>query len=284
MRKVIVILILLILLAGTGFGFGYVPLRLEPGTQAVLFTKTSGWEEEPFRAGEFAWRWEFLVPTNATLYVFPDESRVLGVDSEALLPSGNLYSEYLEGTPELNEVFAANVRYRIAAEALPDLAPNGLRPEGLEDWYTEMDDRVAALTLRMADQVVAATLSADAGGLAAGEVAEQLQTRLQDRLTELEILSVVVNELRLPDMQLYIAGRSAYFQVQQAREDSLISAARELAGAQAASDQPINNLERYGQVLSEFPVLLEYLEIAAQNGSDPLDLTALQELAAPTGQ
>jgi hypothetical protein len=280
-KKAIVILFLLIALAGTGFGFGYIPLRLEPGTQAVMFSKTSGWNERPFEAGRFAWAWELLIPTNATLYVFPGEARRVEISSSSLLPSASLYSSFLEGEPSFEDRIELQVSYRVSPEGLSDLAPAGLRPDGLDQWYADTDSRIEGLVVRILGQTVEnATQSADS--LTMADVSETVHDRLQDRIPEIELISVVVRELSLSDIQLYREGRETYMEVQDARREALIAAAQQLAQSQASSDQRLGNLERYGQLLSEYPILLDYLQIAAQNNSDPLDLTDIGALEAMT--
>ncbi len=281
MKKAFVIFLLLIILAGTGFGFGYVPLRLEPGTQAVMFSKTSGWHKETFQAGSFAWAWELLVPTNATLYVFQDDTRRVPVRSESLLPSADLYSEFLEGEPTFTDRIDIQVSYRISPTGLLELAPGGLRPEGVEDWYTDTDSRIEGLVARILRNTIEGAVSSS-GSLTTAAVAEEVTEELEDRIPEVELVSVVVRELALSDIELYREGRETYMAVQDARREALISAAENLAQSQAASDQRFENLERYGQLLSDFPILLDYLEIAAQNDADPLDLTEIGELEEVT--
>ncbi len=281
MKKAFVIFLLLIILAGTGFGFGYVPLRLEPGTQAVMFSKTSGWHDETFQAGSFAWAWELLVPTNATLYIFDDSTRRLSVQSESLLPSADLYSEFLEGEPRFTDRIDLQVSYRVSAAGLLELAPGGLRPGGIEDWYADTDSRIEGLVLRILRNTIERAASSSES-LTTAVVAEAVTGQLQDRIPEIELISVVVRELSLSDIELYREGRDTYMAVQDARREALISAAQNLAQSQATSDQRFGNLERYGQLLSDYPILLDYLEIAAQNDTDPLDLTDMGALEAVT--
>lgn len=274
MKKTIAMLLLLIILAGTGFGFGYVPIRLDPGTRAVLFSKTSGWHDSTFEAGTFAWAWELLIPTNATLYVFQDEPRSLQVVTDSLLPSADLYSRYLEGEPRFEERIDLRISYRVSPEALSELAPAGLRPDGMDDWYSETDKRIEGLTLRMLGEIIEDT-AIGSEVLAVSEVASAVEDRLQERLPHVKLLSAVINELALSDIELYREGRDTYMAVQNARRESLTAAARELAQAQATNDQRFGNLERYGELLTEYPILLDYLEIAATRNADPLDLTDL---------
>lgn len=279
MKKAIVILFLLIILVGTGFGFGYVPLRLEPGSRAVMFSKTSGWHDQSFEAGQFAWAWELLIPTNATLYPFHGDSRRVQISSESLLPSADLYSRFLEGEPSFEDRIDMQLSYRVSADGLAQLAPTGLRPEGLEEWYADTDSRIEGLVLRILRQVIEDP-AASSVSLIATAVAESVTDQLQQRIPEIQLLSVLVRELSLSDIELYREGRDTYMAVQDARREALISAAQDLAQSQATSDQRIGNLERYGQLLTDYPVLLDYLKIAAENGADPLDLTDIGALEA----
>lgn len=281
MKKFLFILLILVLLAGTGFGFGYVPLRLDPGERGLMFSKTSGWHPEVFEAGTFAWAWQLLIPTNATLYIFEEVVRDLRVESDSLLPSAQLYAEYVDGPADFRQRFSLRISYRADAAALQRAVPQGLRPEQLEDWYSRRDDQLETQAIRIATLALE-DATAEAGGspLTADRLSETLMGRLQERNPELEFLSVVVDTLEIPDLLLYREARETYLAVQDARREALVSAAQDLAATRAASDQRIENLQRYGEVLSSFPVLLDYLEIAAQSGADPLDLTALEDLQA----
>ena len=43
----------------------------------------------------------------------------------------------------------------------------------------------------------------------------------------------------------------------------------------------IETLRRYGEVLTEYPTLLDYFSLTAEQGVDPLDLEAIRESATP---
>ena len=279
MKKAVVILLILVALGATAFGFGYVPLRLEPGTRAVLFSKTSGWSHRVFEAGQFAWAWELLIPTNATLYVFSDEPRQVRVESRSVLPSADVYAQYIDGQPDFTQRVTLRVRYRLAAEGLRELVPSGLRPDGVDDWYQDTDAAIQTRVLQIVGQEVSNSADSDTP-LTSAALTSVVQERLVDRMPEITVIALSVDAFELPDVELYRQARDTFRAVQTARREALASAARELATAQASNDARIGNLERYGQVLTDYPVLLDYLEIAAQNNSDPLDLTQLQALGA----
>lgn len=279
MKKALFILLVLVIIGATGFGFGYIPLRLEPGARAVLFSRTSGWSDTVYEAGEFAWAWQLLIPTNADLYEFSGETRRLSVSSRSSLPSAEMYVGAVDGDPDFSQRVVMSIRYRLSPSGIRSLAPIGIVADTLDQWYDDTDDRITALAAQIIGQVIergAEQAAENPAGPAPEEIAEEIADRLAERMPQIEVVAVEVTDLHLPDLQLYALARETYFAVQDARRQALIDAARAVAGSEADTAARVQNLQRYGEVLTEFPVLLEYLEIAARNGSDPLDLTSLQ--------
>ncbi len=275
MKRFIASLIVLVLLAAAVFAVGYVPLRLRAGHTGVLYSKTSGWYPEAIEPGRFLWRWELLIPTNTTLHHFPGDSHTVELRSSALLPSAEVYAPMLDGATSLEQNVRLRVRFRFLPEALVRNAPRGLQEGTLDNWYADLEDEI-----RSSAQVFLGTIITDLAEredlhLPASDVADRLQERLQDRFRDLEVLSVVVETLDLPDPQLYRLARETYRNVHAAREEALLEAAQALAGTQAATDQQVATLERYGRVFSDYPILLEYLEITARTGRDPLSIESI---------
>ena len=233
-------------------------------------------------------RWELLIPTNATLYVCV--RRRYRVSVTRRIPLGPAVCRRVravsstDATRSSPSVVTASIRYRVSPRGLVSLVPNGLRPDGLADWLSDTDMRVESLALRIAGNIATDAAEQSTVSLTAAETAQRIEDRLTERMPELSVLGVVVERLALPDLRLYEQGRDTYRTVQAAREQALVQAAQDLAAARAAGDQRISNLERYGRVLTDYPVLLEYLQIAAQNGADPLELTDLQALEAAAGE
>jgi hypothetical protein len=276
MKKMFVSLIILVIAGAVAFGFGYVPIRLEPGTQALMFSRTSGWDTEALQPGTFAWRWQLLVPKNATLYHFPAESRTLTVSNSTALPSADLYRTYLEGNPSFEQRVELRIRYRLSDTGIAELAPSGLRPEGLDGWYDDFDDRIASVVM----DTVTATLDRLADGGYEGSLTDALldpvTERIQERFPEITLQTVVPEEITLPDLELYARARETYQAVQDQRETSLREFTATTTSDEARRDQRLETLARYGEILDRHPILLEYLEIAAQHGGDPLNIQELQ--------
>lgn len=277
MKKLFVTTVILIILAAVAFGFGYVPLRLEAGERVMLFSKTSGWDETVFQPGEFAWRWELLIPRNATFYRFAPEDRRVRVTSTTALPSAELYRPYLDGEPPLEQEIRIDIRYRISNDGIAMLAPMGLDPESVESWYEDFDDQIRSVALRsVATSVERFLETGEASTLLADAVTEGIAGALAARFPEIEVTAIVPETVRVPDLALYAMGRDSYAAIQAQRTETLQSLTAETTARGAARDQRLETLARYGEILDRHPILLEYLEIAAQNDADPLNLQELQ--------
>lgn len=274
MKRTITILVILLILGAALFSIGYVPIRIPAGSVAVLYSRTSGWEDEPIRAGELAWRWELLIPTNGTLHTFSDQPRTLEVRSNALLPSADVYAPLLAGAPSFAQNIRFRIRYRFRPEAFARYAPRGLREETLERWYEDRDDEIRTAALVIAGSAVLESADDAELMLPVSAISRRILDTLQHRFPDLDIQAVVIETLELPDPQLYRLARETYRTVQNAREESLLEATRDMARTQVTTDQRAATLRQYGSIFSEHPILLEYLEITARTGRDPLNIEA----------
>jgi regulator of protease activity HflC (stomatin/prohibitin superfamily) len=278
MKKTIVILIILAILGGVVFGFGYVPLRVEPGTEVLIFSKTSGWDSAPLPAGTFAWRWQLLIPRNVSIYSFSSEPRRVSVSTRTALPSADLYREYLEGTPLLEERINLRLRYRISDEGLRSIAPSGLGEEGLTPWYEDFDDQLTRTTTETVSETLQSLLSDGDPGSLSQELLEAIEREIAEKHPDVVLESVILEDIAVPDLVLYQLGRETYLEIQEVRRRTLEEATVQSTAARAQQSERLETLARYGEILDKHPVLLEYLEIAARHGDDPLDLGRLEIL------
>ncbi len=281
MKKVLFLLVLLLLAAGAALVVGYLPLRHQSGSISILYSKTSGWHSEPITPGTFSWRWELLIPTNSEIHHFPDEGRVITVRSTTVLPSADTYRPLLAGEPSLAQDVRLRIGYRITPEWIAEMAPRGITPEQLSDQLRFVDDEVTAAALVLVESAVLDQAETDEP-IQRDAVTERVGTALQERFGHLMFNAVVVEHLELPDPLLWRLGRQAFEVVQQAREQALAETTGISTIERANQDRLVETLQRYGQVLSEYPVLLEYLEVVANTGRDPLNLENLRGLEALT--
>lgn len=279
MRKFLISLVILILAGGAVFYLGWVQLQLPPNTYGVVFTKTGGWDDAVLEPGEFHWRWERLLPTNFTLHAFPSTPHNAVVTSSGTLPSGDTYAEYLEQSPDFDYEIELDVSFRVRKEDLPELAKEeDLEPDGLEEWYEQRAKRIGDAARTMVREVYADAQEEADGAVQLQSLEDELIDRLSERFSSLEFLSAVPTIVRIPDFGLYQAARSLYFETINARREAVADSEFAAEESRIAQKTRLETLKQYGEILTEYPVLLDYFSLSVEQGVDPLALEAVRSL------
>jgi hypothetical protein len=272
MKKLLILLILLLIIGGVVFFFGWIQILIPPGCYAVIHTKTGGYEEKVIPAGVFAWRIERLLPTNMTIYLFRVEPReVETTEIQGTLPSGDVYSAFLDGNPDFSFRLKASVLVSLNTEVLPSLvAEEGLKPETLDEWY---EIKVASVLQRLASDI-----RENAGRISEVGYFEHLKDRLalDPEFASLKIERIVPMELILPDQDLYNEAKRQYLSLAKARETKdIVSIQQEKSNLKV--------LKEYAELLTQYPVLLKYLYLQNLKGKNldilNLDLPSFSEEA-----
>ena len=92
MKKFLACVLILAVFAGFVFYTGWTQFRVKPDTIGVVVSKTSGVDSKPVLNGEFAWHWQFLLPTNAELRTFEIKPVNVTKEVNGCLPSGEAYA------------------------------------------------------------------------------------------------------------------------------------------------------------------------------------------------
>ncbi len=271
-------ILLLLSLAGTVFYFGWVQILLPEDSYAVAFTKTAGWDEEAMEAGQFNWRWERVIPTNMKLHIFHLRPRSAVVGHSADLPSGQIYSEFLDNGAEFRYELELRIRYTIDPTDLPQLvSEGGLRQDSLDDFYETLESSLHEQIVERIPSLVNTAIhdqAADRSVLA--ETQERLRHELESFRPDIRILSLDITKLSVPDLELYHDARRNFAAVQ-----SIVTEARGEAQAVAVRREILERsrleiLKQYGSVLADYPELLDYFRLQGESGIDILNLGSLQ--------
>ena len=258
--KVFLVAFLLVAIAGVVFFFGWVQIQLEENQYAVLFTKTKGWDKEATPAGKFIWRWERLVPTNMSIHKYEIVPRFIKISSEGSLPSGEIYAVVLEPVPDFTFSLRLAVSYSLRPEYLPLVAAErNILPADIDQLYTEVEESFAfKATAHVRDLSTDANVSAkETADLFSGKLAAQFAVDFP----ELDIRSVRIEQLNLPDFELYQRAKQNFLAIAQKRQEGLSLAAYETAQAESRSERHFTMLEQYGKLLSAYPPLIELFKL-----------------------
>lgn len=274
MKKFLASLIILLILVGAAFTWGWITLFIPEGSYGVQFTKTTGYDDTVYHSGEFAWSWERLIPTNAKLMIFPGEPYDTLVTYSAKLPSASVYASIFDNPPTFETSIEIELTLRFNPEKLPELVENyGLDPDGLKSWYEDIADRCMQKTIThlessFTEENIDSFLTTSS---------ERLERSIHDYLTkeipEVEIIRAYPAEIHLPDRQLYRQARQRYFEYLKAKSESLARATEEQAKQQVQELSRIDQLKEYGKLLTEYPILLEFLTLEKTGQLPETDLS-----------
>ncbi|MFP4365134.1 MAG: hypothetical protein ACLFR1_14825 [Spirochaetia bacterium] len=273
MKKFIISLFILLIFGSVVFYFGWVQFRLSEDTYAVVFTKTSGFEARPIAPGEFQWRWEALLPTNLTLHKFHIEPVRVNISHTGELPSANVYSDLIAEQGAFSLRIDLVIDYVINPDHLADLVIEGyLREESMDQWYSTMEN---AITTYAVEHLTREAPQTQVTGNNLSELVPGLESALASEFPELSFISIVPDRVELPDFGLYQEVRDRYSAIMNEREELYVENMRRAISEETQQTTRIEALERYGQILSDYPVLLDYFSMGIEQGVDPLRLEEL---------
>jgi hypothetical protein len=277
MKRFVFTFALLLIASLAVFLVGWVSLRLEPGRYAVLVSKTGGVDPAVLHSGSFRWTAAALLPTNLKIIPFsPDEVERV-VELGGTLPSAELYQEFMAGDPD----FSWTVTVRIRTTVLPELVPALVEGSGVSDdtglsaWLESATD-LAAAGLRAAIINLAGTREG-AAQLMSGEAEAGLRASIEANHPELSIRSLSVLSAKVPDLALYESARALYLGYMENYRSSVEPALARASSMAAEEQVRMEVLRRYGDLLAQYPELIDYLAIEA--GIPPRQRAAVQAAA-----
>jgi hypothetical protein len=271
MKAFLIVLVILVILAGVAFYFGWVQIQLPAEHYAVVFTKTGGYDEQVIAPGEFSWRWERLIPTNMTLYVFDLRPERREISFQGTLPSAELYSSVLPENPDFSYRGTAEVVFRVAPESLPSLvAREKLLPEDLQGFLEGKSKSIA-------DRVLEALRESERVEIPA--LSRAVEQELSASVPDLEVSILDLRVQQLPDMELYELARSSYRELVEVRDRSRAEAVQRLAEEQVRAENllaqeraDLETLREYGLLLEEHPILLKAMAVQKLSGEQVITI------------
>lgn len=121
MKKFLACVFILAIFSGVIFYFGWTQFRVKPDTIGIVVSKTNGIDDKPVQNGEFAWHWQFLLPTNATLKTFHIKPVESVKTISGALPSGEAYAAIYGAEGLFNYSFTFDISLTVSPEAVVEL-------------------------------------------------------------------------------------------------------------------------------------------------------------------
>ena len=264
--KNIIIILILLSAAAAIFYIGLVRADLDMDQIGVFYSKTRGYKHKIIYPGQFVWKWEKLLPTNAKILKFTIVPYRAIINRNSDLPSGDIYSIYYEGNPDFSFVFNAEILYQLIPERLPEIcAAEKLKPEGVEQWYTDLSGELEEKTISFIQEYASENEGLVSIALGYQGLETALTDYLQETFTSIEVLKIIPRKINFPDVKLYLAARDSYLRLMRAREEAMVTTVRTFSSGEAETEARIAILSQYGEIFSKYPEILEFFSITPES-------------------
>ena len=249
-------IIVLSLLSGAVFLVGWLPLRVRPGSYAVLVSKTGGVSDLVIEPGVFRWSPSVFLPTNARFvhYIPVMAERFIEITGE--LPSADVYGAFMAGEPDFSYAISASLSAAPKPEALPEL---------FKRWGVDDDDKLSTwLDGEMdlaANELKSLLVASDNDTETPSEAS--LVRAMSEGHPLLDIRGIRIVSVSRPDPRLYEEARRLYSSYMDSFRAAVEPVMAEASSMAAEQQIRMDTLKRYGELLEQYPMLVDYLAIEA---------------------
>jgi len=263
MKKFLFVLLVLIILGGAGFFFGWTHLTIPPGSYGVMRSKTNGLESTVIRDGEFRWVWYKLLPTNVKISVYTIGPVKRSFSNSGSLSSGQVYAELAGIQADFSWEISGEFGFSLNPDYLPQFTEreNVSDDAGLRGAEERLGDRIESFVLQkikayadVDDEKTMETITLT------GSVPE-LNSEIQSAFPEIENLDCSFHIVRYPDYALYQSLKALYKEYLASQNAVLSPGITKEAENRMNLRLRIDELAQYGELLTKYPILLQYLSI-----------------------
>jgi hypothetical protein len=261
MRKFFISLFILLIFGGVGFFMGWAQFAVPAGSYGVISSKTHGIDPDLIRPGEFRWVWYKLIPTNARILAFRPELETFTLSADGSLPSGDSYAAFAGLGADFSWELKAAASFSLNLEMLVNLVTqnNISSQETLNAYTRDLSEKIKAFVLR---EFAAGKIDNEQlEKLLSGGSDAEMEREINAKFPEIRGLSFVVQSARFPDFALYRHVRLLYEEFLEKQREYIAVAMGKNAENRIETQLRFNELERYGELLTKYPALLQYLEL-----------------------
>lgn len=257
MKKFIFWLIFLIIIAGVIGYFGWI--RVPENTVALGFSTITGYDSTFMESGKLNWRWQKLVPKCYILKMYPLDTESAEVSVSQTLPSGELYATEMNGNPDFSFSVKYAATYKIKEDSLYAMATSGaLGDSGLDTFYASVQEKLQNVAASLLGEEISKAMAGST--FSQKSLEESVRARIQEQLADLEIISFDSVEAKYPDIELYKAAKARYMENMEKKQEIAAQQEKEKEDFNTKIDQRIELLKKYGELLTQYPILIEYFK------------------------
>lgn len=274
-RKLIIVTLIVLACAAAVFFFGWTQFSVPAGKYGVMLSKSGGYYPQAIMPGNFTWRWERIVPTNAQILVFDLTPRQVNYTADGLLPSADRYAKVLNTKDDFSWSFGMDTLVTLKPGQLVSIVEKNTiqTQEALESY---IDSHIQAMLQTIMYRYVSELIDnpyeyqqikTDYHILSEKIKGELAKTAGQDFSVE----AVTLTKLTIPDIHTYKIAEQAYNTYEQQREMLLAETAAKEAQYSASEQFQIDRLTKWGDFLAKYPHIIELIAVAQQDSKEALN-------------
>ena len=260
MKKAIFLLIVLVIAGLALLFFGWI--SIPENNAGVFFSSITGYENNLLQTGEFHWRWQKLIPQTWKLYLAETSARRTDITIKGMLPSGDIYSFEMPGSPDFSYSVSLTAVYTLDDEYILESVISGkpeISSENISAIYADTDTHLNTLIKDYIDNKLAEITLLKSDKVMISE--KDLGIYIQEKSVNLKLLEFAVNNQVFPDIRLYLKAVSHYEELSDKKKKLLLDTGLKNAAFETDLEKRLEALEKYGQLLTKYPILLEYLKV-----------------------
>jgi hypothetical protein len=261
MKKFFTFLIILIALGAGGFFLGWAQLPVPHGSYGVLSSKTHGIYGQVLEDGKFVWLWYRLIPKNTKITVFDIKTQNVSVTVDGELPQGETYASFVGLKISFLWRISGSVSFSVNHEMLPPLVKEtGLTDQAALDVYTaELGIQLTSFIEQRLSYYCAQRDALEE--ISASGAYKKLDDDIRAAFPYISRLSCSLTVKQFPDYDLYESAKSLYDDYTAYQREILNSEITSNAAERINSQFRLDELAKYGELLTKYPVLLDYLKM-----------------------
>ncbi len=276
-----------------------------PGNVYLIHSKFNGYQNRILQPGQYYISWQNLLPGNVSLLAIPNRVQKLRLQRRFSLPSAGNYQLLLPTLVPDSETQNNPFEYRVSISLSYRFRPNellglnekvsGLSAAGspahigeagsdgevgearstvLSSSAESLGQNLSLRLERRLSRELADMFSENVAPASADvrSLTQQLETIVSQEFAELNLLSLEVEQYQQPDLELYATVRQYYHSLLQELSSESLSRLLEQQNSRIDQELYLQNIERLGEILTRYPVLIQYLAITAEDPNNALNL------------
>jgi hypothetical protein len=261
MKKFFITLIILLVLAATGFFFGWAQMGVPPDAYGVIRSKSHGTDENLVKPGEFRWVWYKLIPTNAQTAVFRLDTVSREISARNTLPAADTYAAFAGMQGDFSWELRASFSFSLSPEALvPLVATHNIgTQEELDSYEADIAGQIEAFILNRMNYSEEFALQIEA--MLENSANPELNQEITRQFPQIANFSFAIQSAKLPSFTMNRLAKGLYEEFVARQREFIASELSDKALNRVETYNRFEELERYGVLLSKYPVLLDFLAL-----------------------